>query len=80
MLHVASFNIQQGVAIARALDVFNENAELRRADVVLLQEMDAVGTELMADRTRHAVGVLSGSGGQRPRARKRRSLALAHCG
>ena len=48
MLRVASFNIQQGVALARALDVFNENAELRGVDVVLLQEMDAVGTEIMA--------------------------------
>lgn len=47
-LQVASFNIQQGAALSRALEVFNKSAELHRADVVLLQEMDAKGTELMA--------------------------------
>jgi endonuclease/exonuclease/phosphatase family metal-dependent hydrolase len=47
-LHVASFNVQLNVALSRALDVFNEHAELHRADVVLLQEMDAHGTELIA--------------------------------
>lgn len=48
VLQVATFNIERGEKIHRALQVIRNNAELADADILLLQEMDAAGTERIA--------------------------------
>jgi endonuclease/exonuclease/phosphatase family metal-dependent hydrolase len=47
-LDVVTLNIQFSLQIERAERLFDRMPELGRADVVLLQEMDAVGTEALA--------------------------------
>jgi len=47
-LHIVSFNIEFGKRIERAIAVLAD-ATLRRADIVLLQEMDEPGTRRIAD-------------------------------
>jgi endonuclease/exonuclease/phosphatase family metal-dependent hydrolase len=47
-LCVVTWNIQFGVEVAAAADALMEADELRSADIVLLQEMDEVGTETIA--------------------------------
>jgi endonuclease/exonuclease/phosphatase family metal-dependent hydrolase len=47
-LDVVTLNIQFSLRIARAQQLFDRVKELGRADVVLLQEMDAAGTEALA--------------------------------
>jgi endonuclease/exonuclease/phosphatase family metal-dependent hydrolase len=49
VLQVATFNIERGERIGRALEVIRQNARLRDADILLLQEMDAPGTERIAE-------------------------------
>jgi len=49
LLQVATFNIEGGKKIGRALEVIRSNSELRNADILLLQEMDAGGTERIAE-------------------------------
>jgi endonuclease/exonuclease/phosphatase family metal-dependent hydrolase len=45
---VASFNIAHAIEIDRAIEVLRGTPELRAADALLLQEMDAPGTERIA--------------------------------
>lgn len=52
-LLVASFNVEHGQEIERALEVIESDPGLRQAEVLLLQEMDAEGTEEVA----HALGM-----------------------
>lgn len=47
-LMVASFNIQEGLRLDSALAVIESQPEIRDADVLLLQEMDAEGVERIA--------------------------------
>jgi endonuclease/exonuclease/phosphatase family metal-dependent hydrolase len=47
-LDVVTLNIQFSLQIERAQRLFDRVTELGRADVVLLQEMDAAGTEALA--------------------------------
>ena len=47
-LHIVSFNIEFAKRIDRAIDVLTDST-LRRADIVLLQEMDEPGTRRIAD-------------------------------
>ncbi len=49
VLQVASFNIERGQKIGPALEVIRGNRRLRDADILLLQEMDAAGTERIAE-------------------------------
>ena len=49
-LRIVSFNIQFAMRIERALQVLLEEPELRDADILLLQEMDAPGTRYIARR------------------------------
>lgn len=51
-LRVVSFNIAFAVAIDSAIALLREDTALRRADFVLLQEMDATGTARIADALR----------------------------
>lgn len=46
---VASFNIDHGRAVDRAIAVVRDNASLARADILLLQEMEEEGTARMAE-------------------------------
>lgn len=48
-LLVASFNVEHGLEIDRALEVIESDPGLREAEVLLLQEMDAEGTEQIAN-------------------------------
>lgn len=48
-MRVVSWNIQFGLAASTAADELTEHPDLRGADIVLLQEMDEVGTRLIAD-------------------------------
>jgi endonuclease/exonuclease/phosphatase family metal-dependent hydrolase len=48
-LHIASFNVEYALRVDSAIVVLTTDPELRRADVVLLQEMDAPGTKRIAD-------------------------------
>ena len=48
-VRVVSFNLKEGEAIQEAADMLRDDDDLRDADVVLLQEMDAVGAEWIAD-------------------------------
>lgn len=52
-LHVASFNVEHGLEIGRALEVIETDPGLRDAEILLLQEMDSEGTERIA----HALGM-----------------------
>ena len=47
-IRVVTWNIQFGVEVAAAADALMHTDELRSADIVLLQEMDEVGTETIA--------------------------------
>lgn len=47
-LDVVSLNIRHGIAIDRARRLFGRRVELARANVILLQEMDAAGTGALA--------------------------------
>lgn len=48
-IHVVSFNVEFAVNVDRAIGLLTSHPDLRGADVVLLQEMDAVGTRRIAD-------------------------------
>lgn len=48
-LHVGSFNIQYARKMDEALAVIDANEELRKADILLLQEMDEAGTRRVAE-------------------------------
>lgn len=48
-IRVAAFNIRYAARIDRALDVLRSEPDLRLADVLLLQEMDAEGTRAIAE-------------------------------
>lgn len=48
VLRVAAFNIKYGEEMERALEVIQANPGLRDADFLLLQEVDAPGTEWLA--------------------------------
>jgi endonuclease/exonuclease/phosphatase family metal-dependent hydrolase len=52
-VHVASFNVEHGLEIDRALEVIQNDPGLRDAEILLLQEMDSEGTEEVA----HALGM-----------------------
>ncbi|MDQ3035747.1 MAG: amino acid permease, partial [Myxococcota bacterium] len=52
LLRVVSFNIEYAVHVERATELLRTHPELRAADVVLLQEMDARGTASIADALR----------------------------
>ncbi len=45
---VVTFNIRYGENIARAIEEFRRFYELRRADIILLQEMDETGSDSLA--------------------------------
>ena len=47
-IRVVTWNIQFGVEVAAAADALMRTDDLRSADIVLLQEMDEVGTETIA--------------------------------
>lgn len=47
-LRVVTFNLQFSREVDRAIALFGSDAQLREADVVLLQEMDAPGVERLA--------------------------------
>lgn len=47
-MRVVSWNIQFGLAPATAAEELGNHPDLRDADILLLQEMDEVGTELIA--------------------------------
>lgn len=47
-LRVVTFNIENGRRVAQAIAGFRQDAALRGADVVVLQEMDAAGVEAIA--------------------------------
>jgi endonuclease/exonuclease/phosphatase family metal-dependent hydrolase len=47
-LRVVTFNIKNGIRLREAIEAFRSHAELREADVLLLQEMDGLGVELIA--------------------------------
>ncbi len=47
-LQVLSYNVQYGENIQGVIDEFNTIDELRKADIVLLQEMDEVGVDKIA--------------------------------
>lgn len=48
-LHVVAFNIRYAHRIDRAVDLLSSDPDLAGADVILLNEMDAIGTRLIAD-------------------------------
>lgn len=48
-LRVVSFNIDHGIEVDRAAALFARDEAMRRADIVLLQEMEESGTERLAD-------------------------------
>ena len=48
-VRVVTFNVQWGRHVARAIHVLKTRAPLNDADIVLLQEMDAAGTQRIAD-------------------------------
>lgn len=52
-LRLVTFNIQYSLAIDDAIALFHRERALRKADVVLLQEMDVAGTRRIA----HALGM-----------------------
>lgn len=47
-LLVVSWNVQYGIEVERAAEALATDPELRAADIILLQEMDEVGTEEVA--------------------------------
>lgn len=47
-LRVVTFNIKHGVRIPGAIEAFRSHSELKKADVLLLQEMDGPGVESIA--------------------------------
>lgn len=47
-VQVASFNLQYGLEVDSALALVRRTPDLRNADLILLQEMDAQGTERLA--------------------------------
>ena len=51
-IRIVSFNIEFAQEMARAIRVLRTNPDLRNADVVLLQEMDARGAKMAADSLR----------------------------
>ena len=51
-IHVVSFNIEFAQEMTRAIRILKTRAELRDADIVLLQEMDARGAKMAADSLR----------------------------
>ncbi|HEX9108955.1 MAG TPA: endonuclease/exonuclease/phosphatase family protein [Longimicrobiales bacterium] len=51
-LRIVSFNIEYGLRVDSAIAVLTGTPELRGADVVLLQEMDAAGAERVATALR----------------------------
>lgn len=51
-IHVVSFNIEYAREMIRAIHVLRTHPELRNADVILLQEMDAPGAKMAADSLR----------------------------
>jgi len=53
-LRIASFNLQFGRNIPEALDLIRREPQLRDADVLLLQEMDARGTARIASELGYA--------------------------
>jgi endonuclease/exonuclease/phosphatase (EEP) superfamily protein YafD len=50
---VVTYNINHGLEVAGAIEAFKSSRRLRRADLVLLQEMDEVGTGAIAEALRH---------------------------
>jgi endonuclease/exonuclease/phosphatase family metal-dependent hydrolase len=48
-LRIVSFNIEYGLRVDSAIAVLANDAALRNADVILLQEMDETGTRRVAD-------------------------------
>jgi hypothetical protein len=48
-VRVVSFNLKEGEAVREAAAMLRDDDDLRDADVVLLQEMDAVGADWIAD-------------------------------
>jgi endonuclease/exonuclease/phosphatase (EEP) superfamily protein YafD len=52
-LTVVTFNINHGLEVAEAIEAFESSRRLRQAGIVLLQEMDEVGTEDMAKALRY---------------------------
>jgi endonuclease/exonuclease/phosphatase family metal-dependent hydrolase len=50
---LATFNIEFGIEVARATDEIRANAQLANAAVLLLQEMDAPGTDRIARDLRY---------------------------
>lgn len=48
-LRVATFNIRYALAVDKAIEALREDGDLRSADLVLLQEMDAPGVERIAE-------------------------------
>ena len=55
---VVSFNIAYAIEIDRAIEVLRETEALRDPDVLALQEMDAPGTERIAQGARDERGLL----------------------
>jgi endonuclease/exonuclease/phosphatase family metal-dependent hydrolase len=51
-IHVVSFNIEFAKEMARAIRVLKTHRDLRDADIILLQEMDAPGARMAADSLR----------------------------
>ena len=47
-LRVATFNVRYALAVDKAIEALREDGDLRSADLVALQEMDAPGTERIA--------------------------------
>lgn len=47
-LLVVSWNVQYGIEVDRAAQVLSSDPALRAADIILLQEMDEIGTEQIA--------------------------------
>jgi endonuclease/exonuclease/phosphatase family metal-dependent hydrolase len=48
-LRLVTFNVQYGQRVDRAIEVLNDGGPLQGADIIALQEMDAVGTRRIAD-------------------------------
>ena len=48
-LRVATFNVRYARAIDKAIEALREDGDLRSADLVMVQEMDAPGTQRIAE-------------------------------
>jgi len=48
-IRVATFNVEHSERIEQAIDLLAGHSELRTADIILLQEMDAAGTQSVAE-------------------------------